>query len=337
MADDAPEDSKIDGDIAKASRPTFASLEESARRAEAKGVYFNRGPHPFAKVIESWLEDKDEDDYEFGELAVAQVQVAPEADDRADDAGSPPVNTNMTDDAGSPPVNTNMTDDITDAVLEDIKEACAHLTSVLPHSFRSAVADDAIALASMCTSLNPKVPWLTFRLEIVQNNACVRWHQDVYCGRCIITYVGPGTCAASDRDVDWDSIAKEGDNTDCVLGDKTEQMSTNAVLLMKGSGWPGIRGEGLTHRAPNCCENGTECGDGSSNPKRLILVSRSGCTTPLSPVPTDEGEEARRSGSYVHVISTYVPPILIPPHSQVNCSRNCATAQTREDKEKHRM
>ena len=44
---------------------------------------------------------------------------------------------------------------------------------------------------------------------------------------------------------------------------------------------------------------------------------------PVSPVPTDEGEEAdKRSGSYVHVIATYVSPILTPPHSREDCSRN---------------
>ena len=276
MADATPKDSKFEGVIVKASHPTFASLEESAQLGEAKGVYFDRGLHPLVKDIESWLEDQDEDDYEFGELAVAQVQVAPETDD----TGSSSADTN------------NIADDITDAIIDDIKEACAHLTSVLPHSFRSAVTGDALALASMCTSLNPKVSWLTFRLEIVQNNACVRWHQDGYCGRCIITYVGPGTCVASDQNVDWDSIAKEGDNTDCVSRDKTEQMSTNGVLLMKGSAWPGIRGEGLTHRAPNCCENGMECGDGSSNPKRLILKVDMNDVRPIIELDDGDGDDS---------------------------------------------
>lgn len=36
------------------------------------------------------------------------------------------------------------------------------------------------------------VPWITLRLEVVQREACWRWHQDAYVGRAIISYVGPG-------------------------------------------------------------------------------------------------------------------------------------------------
>ena len=37
---------------------------------------------------------------------------------------------------------------------------------------------------------------------------------------------------------------------------------SNAVVLMKGNHWPGIRGVGLTHKAPNDVEPGV---------KRLII------------------------------------------------------------------
>ena len=83
-----------------------------------------------------------------------------------------------------------------------------------------------------------------------QFEACWRWHQDGYCGRAIISYVGPGTCVADDKDVKWDlfeELMGKEENLDCVPTDGVQQMTTNSVLLMKGGGWPGLRGMGLTH------------------------------------------------------------------------------------------
>ena len=63
--------------------------------------------------------------------------------------------------------------------------------------------------------------------------------RDFYVGRVIISYVGPGTCAADDKSILWDVFDLE-DNSGCVSRDDMMRMQTNSVLLMKGSAWPKV-------------------------------------------------------------------------------------------------
>ena len=66
--------------------------------------------------------------------------------------------------------------------------------------------------------------------------------------------------------MNWDEFAALADadsNESCVPPELVQRMTTNSVLLMKGSAWPGIRGEGLTHRSPEV--------QGDAVPKRLLL------------------------------------------------------------------
>ena len=58
----------------------------------------------------------------------------------------------------------------------------------------------------------------------------------------------------------WEKIERA--NEACVPHAEIKQMSTNAVLLMKGALWPSIQGVGLTHKSPHVSEN---------PPKRLLL------------------------------------------------------------------
>jgi len=121
----------------------------------------------------------------------------------------------------------------------------------LPPSFRGDFRADAAALVAASRRLCPDVPWITLRIEILQHEACWRWHQDGYCGRTLISYVGRGTLAADDRDVDWKALeASFGAETNAECVSKYHETPTNAVLLMKGDAWPGLRGNGLTHKSP---------------------------------------------------------------------------------------
>ena len=82
----------------------------------------------------------------------------------------------------------------------------------------------------------PKVPFITLRLEIVQYNACWRWHQDAYVGRAIISYVGPGTCTTDDQSVRWTKFDQtvEDDTENEVALHKSMQTNVNKFrLLMK--------------------------------------------------------------------------------------------------------
>ena len=60
-----------------------------------------------------------------------------------------------------------------------------------------------------------------------------------------------GTLAADDVQVDWEAFEAsmgEEDNEHVVA--TCHEVPTNAVLLIKGDAWPGIKGSGLTHKSP---------------------------------------------------------------------------------------
>mmetsp|Transcript_16399 Transcript_16399/g.43213 ORF Transcript_16399/g.43213 Transcript_16399/m.43213 type:complete len:293 (+) Transcript_16399:311-1189(+) len=217
------------GTVVRASPATFASLEKAARRQNAKGVYIERGPHTKAAQIQTWLDDQEEEDLMFGEFASAQLLVAP----------PPCEDSDCDEDHGAL------------ATEEDVEAALDQLVSELPQSFRSHVRDDAAALVRLSRRLSPATPWITLRLEILHEEACWRWHQDGYCGRTLVCYVGPGTLAADDVQVDWDAFeASMGEEDNEHVVEACHEIPTNAVLLMKGDAWPGIKGNGLTHKSP---------------------------------------------------------------------------------------
>ena len=160
------------GTVVRASPATFAGLEKAARRQNAKGVYIERGPHTKAAQIQTWLNDQEEEDLMFGEFASAQLLVA-KPNEECDDS-------DCDEDHGAL------------ATEEDVEAALDQLVSELPASFRAAVRDDAAALVRLSRRLSPATPWITLRIEILHEEACWRWHQDGYCGRTLVCYVGPG-------------------------------------------------------------------------------------------------------------------------------------------------
>ena len=201
------------GTVVRASPATFAGLEKAARRQNAKGVYIERGTHSKAAQIQSWLNGQEEEDLMFGEFASAQLLVAP----------PPCEDSDCDEDHGAL------------ATEEDVEAALDQLVGELPASFRAAVRDDAAALVRLSRRLSPATPWITLRIEILHEEACWRWHQDGYCGRTLVCYVGPGTLAADDAQVDWDAFEAsmgEEDNEHVVAS--CHEIPTNAVLLMKG-------------------------------------------------------------------------------------------------------
>ena len=172
------------GTVVRATPATFAGLEKAALRQNAKGVYIERGPHSKAQQIQTWLNGQEEDDLMFGEFASAQLLVAP----------PPCEDSDCDEDHGEL------------ATDEDVEAALDQLVGELPASFRSHVRDDAAALVRLSRRLSPATPWIILRLEILHQEACWRWHQDGYCGRTLVCYVGPGTLAADDVQVDWEAF-----------------------------------------------------------------------------------------------------------------------------------
>ena len=60
-----------------------------------------------------------------------------------------------------------------------------------------------------------------------------------------------GTLAADDNQVDWGAFeASMGEEDNEHVVSTCHEVPTNAVLLMKGDAWPGIKGSGLTHKSP---------------------------------------------------------------------------------------
>ena len=241
------------GRVVQAHGKSISQLESIARQRDAKGCFLDRGQHRQERAIAQWLRGIREADFDAGELSRAELQVAPErgeCNSACDELHCPSGEL-------GPAV---------DSAADDIRDACAHLVSVLPSSFRDDIRRDAEDLATLQRNLCPDVPWLRFSLEIAQYDACVRWHQDAHVGRALICYRGPGTYTADDTVVRWDEFTKtmyQESNEVCVARKDIKQMESNTVLLMKGDSWPGICGSGLTHRAPDVR---------SSNPtKRLLL------------------------------------------------------------------
>ena len=164
------------GTVVRATPATFAGLEKAGRRQNAKGVYIERGPHTKAVQIQTWLNGQEEEDLMFGEFASAQLLVA-KPNEECDDSD---CDEDHDEDHGEL------------ATEEDVEAALDQLVSELPASFRTHVRDDAAALVRLSRRLSPATPWITLRLEILHQEACWRWHQDGYCGRTLVCYVGPG-------------------------------------------------------------------------------------------------------------------------------------------------
>ncbi|GMH94273.1 hypothetical protein TrST_g13694 [Triparma strigata] len=158
--------------------------------------------------------------------------------------------------------------------VDSVNTLCSKLVSKLPSPLRSALEADALMLCSTLTSLCPSSPWLTVQLECVGHNNCSRWHQDMYVGRALISYTGPGTWLVDDRNVDFEMLEKSLGMTSEVSDrlivpdrSKVHEAGTNSVCLLKGNSWMDIQGLGVTHKSPVVERDG----EGRVREKRLVL------------------------------------------------------------------
>lgn len=98
---------------------------------------------------------------------------------------------------------------------------------------------------------------IRIRLEIVETDACRKFHADYVKARTITTYLGSGT--------QWIETTTP-DLAGCVDGPPIRQIDTGAVAIFKGRLWE--ERPGILHRSPPI---------ESSNEKRVVLV--------IDPVP----------------------------------------------------
>ena len=110
------------------------------------------------------------------------------------------------------------------------------------------LAEDVHALAQKVAKLLD-TDKIILRVEIVDDNACRKFHRDAIRARLICTYAGPGTEYG---------VAEFGQDPDIV-----EQAGTGCPIILKGKAWP-IQGDPLlAHRSPPVEGTGT---------KRLVVV-----------------------------------------------------------------
>ena len=267
---------------------SLAGWEEAARKPDAKGVIWDRGPHALEKPMTEWANGQDET---LEGLTNMQLLVAPPhgrrdkcgnaggcgdpthhcskkprgADPDPEDPQHPPQQPPQPYNYDSWPV----------ATAVDVEAACVRVASQLPEAFRGGVAKDAAAMVAALRRLCPTTPWLTLKVEVIAiEGACSRWHQDHYTCRCICTYTGPGTWCADDGSVRFDQFARTigapmhiSDPAIVPSFESVHEPDPNAFVLMKGNAWPGIRGVGLTHKSPNLRADP----NGEPELKRLML------------------------------------------------------------------
>lgn len=101
---------------------------------------------------------------------------------------------------------------------------------------------------------------VSIRLEVVETDACRRFHADYVTARTITTYIGPGT--------QW-IASGDADNAGDPGGPPVRQIDTGSVAMFKGRLWQEV--PSILHRSPPI---------GGSGGQRLVLV--------VDPAPKDD-------------------------------------------------
>ncbi len=116
-------------------------------------------------------------------------------------------------------------------------------------SFRDWFIDDMAVLAHLYAQIMD-LQKIQLRLDVVNDNACRRFHLDNVPARLLCTYRGRGTefgCAAGGEDPD-----------------PIHELATGAVALFRGGRWPGREPCGMVHRSPPI--------EGSGETRLLLVI-----------------------------------------------------------------
>ena len=101
-------------------------------------------------------------------------------------------------------------------------------------------------------SLLPSARTIDIKLEIFGETSCIRWHQDSYVSRAIVSYTGQaGTEYTSAENVDFWELENGGDN---IIKDESKvcAVATGDFFLMKGKSYP-QGANGIVHKSPENC------------------------------------------------------------------------------------
>lgn len=223
-------------------------MEQVARMPDAKGVIWERKSHPLQEEMARWAAAQERTAH--GCFSVEQLYTGGETRGEDAETSRPSKSAKLLANAERPR-------DV--AGPDEVQAACERVVAALPPALRGPMSGDAKALADMLLRLCPTSPWITIQVEVVTTlAACTRWHQDKYSGRALITYTGPGTWCVDDASVCYDQFTRtlgmpmeESDPLIVPNFSSIHKPESNAVVLLKGNDWKGIRGVGQTHKAPN--------------------------------------------------------------------------------------
>jgi len=95
--------------------------------------------------------------------------------------------------------------------------------------------DDVVLLAQQFAELMD-TKFIRLRFDVIQNDACRKFHIDAVTARLICTYRGLGT--------------QYGVSTDGAEPKRIFSVPTGAPILLRGSEWPEPPASGLLHRSP---------------------------------------------------------------------------------------
>ncbi|SEU10436.1 DUF1826 domain-containing protein [Paracoccus homiensis] len=132
---------------------------------------------------------------------------------------------------------------VCDALIE-ITRACG--TPDCPE--RNMLIEDASALAAIFADVMD-CDYLQLRLDVIQTDACRKFHVDAVTARLICTYRGTGTQYG---------VSATGDDPGTVM-----TVPTGSPIVLRGTGWPENPPAGLLHRSPPIAGTGET---------RLLLV-----------------------------------------------------------------
>lgn len=142
-------------------------------------------------------------------------------------------------------------DAMTDLAVAFGLSACAERTMLI---------DDIAALAAMFSGIMDS-KYLRLRLDVIETNACRKFHIDALTARLICTYRGQATQYGN---------GAAGEDPKVI-----HDVPTGSPMILRGTNWPSASKPGLLHRSPPIEGSGTT---------RLVLV-----LDPIADLETDEG------------------------------------------------
>ena len=143
-------------------------------------------------------------------------------------------------------------------MVRDAARAACDMTGLDASAARDWLIEDIGALADRFAGLM-RARFLRLRLDVIETDACRRFHIDAVTARLICTYRGTGTQYG---------ISVEGE-----VPRRVFTTPTGAPLLLRGTLWPGDPPSGLLHRSPPI--------EGSDETRLLLVLD-----------PVDDPEEA---------------------------------------------